>query len=253
MEIEAETRQSPSLDAEEVRRFEALAKDWWEERGKFGALHAFNPARLTFIIEEAQRWRTLQQGPAFRPLDGLRILDIGCGGGILSEPLARLGAGVTGIDPVAESIGVAQAHAQSSGLVIDYRCATAEDLEREGQAFDIVVASEVVEHVADVGSFLGTCRSLCRPGALLIMSTLNRTAKSYGLVIVAAEQILGLIPPGTHDWKKFIKPRELEAALDRAGFKITRESGIVFSPLKAAWTLSAADLSMNYILSAEAV
>jgi 2-polyprenyl-6-hydroxyphenyl methylase/3-demethylubiquinone-9 3-methyltransferase len=252
MEIEAETRQSPSLDAEEVRRFEALAREWWDERGKFGALHAFNPARLSFVVEEAQRWRTLQNS-AFRPLEGLTILDIGCGGGILSEPLARLGGGVTGIDPVAESIGVAEAHSQSLRLPIDYRCATAEDLVREGRTFDLVIASEVVEHVADVSSFLGTCRSLCKPGALLILSTLNRTAKSYALAIVAAEQVLGLVPPGTHDWKKFIKPRELENYLEIAGFNVKRQSGIVLNPLKAAWTLSRADLSMNYIVSAEPV
>jgi 2-polyprenyl-6-hydroxyphenyl methylase / 3-demethylubiquinone-9 3-methyltransferase len=252
MEIEAETRRSPSLDAEEIRRFEALAKEWWDERGKFKALHAFNPARLTFIVEEAKRQRTIQ-GPAFRPLDGLAILDIGCGGGILSEPLARLGAVLTGIDPVADSAGVAQAHARSLNLDIDYRCATAEDLAREGRAFDMVIASEVIEHVADVKSFLMTCRSLCKSGGGLILSTLNRTAKSYGLAILAAERVLGLVPRGTHSWRKFIRPDELEKALNEAGFNLRRQSGIVFGPLKAAWILNADDLSVNYIVSAEAV
>jgi 2-polyprenyl-6-hydroxyphenyl methylase / 3-demethylubiquinone-9 3-methyltransferase len=252
MEIEAETRRSPSLDAGEVRRFEALAKEWWDERGKFKGLHAFNPARLTFIVEEARRWR-MAQVPAFRPLDGLSILDIGCGGGILSEPLARLGADVTGIDPVAESIGVAQAHARRLHLAIDYRVATAEDLVREGRTFHAVIASEVVEHVADVASFLSTSRSLCKPGALFIVSTLNRTAKSYGLAILAAEQVLGLVPPGTHDWKKFIKPGELSTRLEAAGFKVARQSGIVLNPLKAAWTLSGFDLSVNYIVSSETI
>ncbi|MGO8953617.1 MAG: bifunctional 2-polyprenyl-6-hydroxyphenol methylase/3-demethylubiquinol 3-O-methyltransferase UbiG [Rhodomicrobium sp.] len=252
MEIEAETRRSPSLDAEEVRRFERLAKEWWDERGKFRALHAINPARLAFIVQEVQRWRsgTVQ---VFRPLEGLSVIDIGCGGGILSEPLARLGAGVTGIDPVEESIGVAKAHAQALGLAIAYRSATAEDIVREGQVFDAVIASEVVEHVADVDSFLRTCRALCKPGGLLILSTLNRTAKSYGLAIVAAERVLGLVPPGTHDWKKFIKPEELEASLSAAGFKRLSLSGIVFHPFTGAWGLSATDTSVNYMVSAEAV
>jgi 2-polyprenyl-6-hydroxyphenyl methylase / 3-demethylubiquinone-9 3-methyltransferase len=252
MEIEAETRRSPSVDAEEIQRFEALAKEWWDERGKFKALHAFNPARLTFIVEEAQRQQAVQ-GPAFRPLNGLAVLDIGCGGGILSEPLARLGAVLAGIDPVAESVGVAQSHAQGLNLDIDYRCATAEDLAREGRAFDMVVASEVVEHVADVKSFLTACRKLCKSGGSLILSTLNRTAKSYGLAILAAERFLGLVPRGTHDWKKFIRPDELENGLNEAGFKLKRQSGIVFNPLKAAWTLNANDLSVNYIVSAEAI
>jgi 2-polyprenyl-6-hydroxyphenyl methylase/3-demethylubiquinone-9 3-methyltransferase len=252
MEIEAETRQSPSLDPAEVHRFEALAREWWDERGKFRALHAFNPARLTFIVEEAKRVLTAQAA-GFRPLGGMRILDIGCGGGILSEPLARLGAEVTGIDPVEESIRVAQTHAEMSRLPIYYRCATAEDLVREGAVFDTVIASEVIEHVADVPGFLSACRSLCKKGGLLMLSTLNRTAKSYGLAIVAAEQFLGLVPPGTHDWKKFLKPAELNVQLELAGFRPNRHSGIVLSPLKGVWTLSPADLSVNYILSAEAV
>lgn len=252
MEIEAEARRSPSLDEEELRRFERLASEWWDERGRLRALHAINPARLAFIVEEVKRWRG-GQGTAFRPLDGLNVIDIGCGGGILSEPLTRLGAAVTGIDPVEESAGVARAHAQGAGLSINYRTATAEDIAREGLTFDVVVASEVIEHVADLGSFLGTCRSLCKPGGLLILSTLNRTAKSYGLAIFAAERVLGLVPPGTHDWKKFIKPEELEAALERAGFQRLSFSGIVFNPLRGTWGLSETDLAMNYMASAEAV
>jgi 2-polyprenyl-6-hydroxyphenyl methylase/3-demethylubiquinone-9 3-methyltransferase len=251
MGIEAETRHSPSLDASELRHFEGLAKDWWDERGKFGGLHAFNPARLAFIVAEAQRWRDIQ-GRAFRPLEGLAILDIGCGGGILSEPFARLGGAVTGIDPVAESIGVARVHAKKQGLAIDYRAATAEELAAEGRVFDVVVASEVIEHVADVASFLKTCRALAKPGALLIVSTLNRTPKAYALAIVAAERVLGMAPKGTHDWKKFIKPEELDAALKLAEFQPGRRCGIVFKPLMGAWSLSDTDLSMNYIMAAEA-
>ncbi len=252
MEIEAETRRSPSLDAEELKRFERLATEWWDERGKLRALHAINPARLAFIVQEAKRWRP-DRGVAFRPLDGLDVADIGCGGGILSEPLTRLGASVTGIDPIEESVGVAKAHAQGMGLSITYLTATAEDLVREGRVFNAVVASEVVEHVADVGSFLRTCRSLCKPGGLLILSTLNRTAQSYGLAILAAERVLGLVPPGTHDWKKFIKPEELDRALEEAGFKRISLSGIVFNPLRGAWGLSETGLSVNYLASAEAI
>jgi 2-polyprenyl-6-hydroxyphenyl methylase/3-demethylubiquinone-9 3-methyltransferase len=251
MGIEAETRHSPSLDAAELRHFEGLAKEWWDERGKFGGLHAFNPARLAFIVAEVQRWRN-RQSQTFRPLDGLAALDIGCGGGILSEPLARLGGTVTAIDPVEESIGVARLHAQKQGLSIDYRAATAEELAEERRVFDLVVASEVIEHVADVASFLKTCRALCKPGALLIVSTLNRTPKAYGLAIVAAEHILGMAPKGTHDWKKFIKPEELDAALKLAGFASGRRCGMVFKPLMGAWALSETDLSINYILAAEA-
>jgi 2-polyprenyl-6-hydroxyphenyl methylase/3-demethylubiquinone-9 3-methyltransferase len=252
MEIEAGTRQNPSLNAEELHLFEGLAKEWWDERGKFRALHAFNPARLTFIVEEARRWRPAQS-TGFRPLDGLELADIGCGGGILSEPLARLGARVTGIDPVEQSISAARAHAQNLRLPISYRAGTAEDLARENCVFDAVIASEVVEHVADIDAFLKTCRTLCRPGGLFILSTLNRTAKSYGLAILAAERILGLIPAGTHDWKKFIKPEELDRTLEAAGFNRLRQSGIVLNPLAGAWRLSATDMSVNYIVSAEAV
>jgi 2-polyprenyl-6-hydroxyphenyl methylase/3-demethylubiquinone-9 3-methyltransferase len=251
MEIEAGTRQNPSLDAQELHHFEGLAKEWWDERGRFRTLHAFNPARLTFIVEEVQRWRP-GQGQAFRPLEGLDLADIGCGGGILSEPLARLGARVTGIDPVEESICAARTHAQNLGLSISYRAGTAEDLARESCVFDAVIASEVIEHVADAGAFLKTCRALCRPGGLLILSTLNRTAKSYTLAILAAEHILKLIPAGTHNWKKFIKPEELDRALRAAGFHRARQSGIVLNPLAGAWRLSAADMSVNYIVSAEA-
>ncbi len=235
-----------------MRRFEFLASEWWNERGKLRALHAINPARLAFIIEEVKRWRTGGEG-SFRPLDGLNVIDIGCGGGILSEPMTRLGASVTGIDPAGESANSARAHAQAAGLSIVYRTATAEEVAREGHSYDAVIASEVLEHVADVGSFLRTCRSLCKPGGLIILSTLNRTAKAYGLAILAAERLLGLVPPGTHEWKKFIKTEELEAALRDAGFKRLSFGGIVPNPLKATWELSETDLSVNYMVSAEAV
>lgn len=252
MQIEAETGQSPSLDFQEMAHFEELAKEWWNEQGKFRALHAFNPARIAFIVDEVARWNR-DRGRTGTGVEGLTVLDVGCGGGILSEPLARLGANVTGIDPVAESIRAAAAHANAVGLAIDYRATSAECLVRENCAFDVLIASEVVEHVADLASFLKTCRTLSKPGALIVISTINRSVKSYGLVILAAEHALRLVPRGTHDWKKFIKPEELDASLNAAGFRRVRRSGIVFKPFAGSWELSAADLSVNYILSAEAV
>jgi 2-polyprenyl-6-hydroxyphenyl methylase / 3-demethylubiquinone-9 3-methyltransferase len=252
MEIEAETRQSPSVDTLELRHFKTLADEWWDERGKFRGLHAFNPARLAFIVEEVQTWRG-ERNLGFRPLAGLSVLDIGCGGGILSEPLARLGANVSGIDPVAEAIEVASAHANKQGLEIAYQALTAENLARNGIAFDIVIASEVIEHAANPESFLATCRSLCKEGGLIVLSTINRTAKAFGLVVIAAEHILGLVPRGTHDWKKLIKPEELEAALVAARFRSLRRAGLVFRPLAGGWGLSRSDLSLNYIISAKAV
>jgi 2-polyprenyl-6-hydroxyphenyl methylase / 3-demethylubiquinone-9 3-methyltransferase len=252
MQIEAETRRSPSLDLSEIGRFEALAKEWWDEKGKFRGLHSFNPARIAFIIDEVRRWRSTPDSK-FSCLQDLSILDIGCGGGILAEPLARLGANITGIDPVVDSIAIAITHAAKQNLAITYRAATAEDLVREGHIFDVVVASEVIEHVADAPAFLGTCRALCRAGGRLFVSTLNRTSKSYGLAILAAEYVLGLVPRGTHEWKKFIRPEELETMLLAANFKTVRQCGIVFKPLKGSWILSELDLAINYIVAAEAM
>jgi 2-polyprenyl-6-hydroxyphenyl methylase / 3-demethylubiquinone-9 3-methyltransferase len=252
MEIEAGTRQSRSVDAGQLRIFAGLAEEWWDERGKFRGLHAFNPARLAFMVEEVQRrFPARKAGPGF--LARLAVADIGCGGGILAEPLARLGAQVTGVDPVEESIGAARAHADKLGLAIDYRAGAAEDLVEQGLTFDAIIASEVLEHVADTGAFLATCRALCKPRAILILSTLNRTLKSFGLAIVAAEHVLGLIPRGTHDWKKFIRPEELDGALHAAGFERMRQSGIVFNPIRGTWGLSPSDMSVNYIVSAEAL
>jgi 2-polyprenyl-6-hydroxyphenyl methylase/3-demethylubiquinone-9 3-methyltransferase len=247
MEIEAKTRQSPSLDQSEAAHFASLASEWWDERGKFASLHAFNPARLAFIVAELNRHFQSDGG-----LANLTVLDIGCGGGILAEPLARLGARVSGIDPVAEAIAVARNHAEAQGLSINYREDTAEGVAGRGETFDIVIASEVIEHVNDPRAFLTTLRRLVRPGGLLIVSTLNRTAKSYALAIVAAEKLLGLIPRGTHQWEKFIRPAELEAALRAAGFERQAESGIVYQPLTGEWRLSPTDLSVNYIVSARA-
>ncbi len=251
MDIEAEKRQPLTLDPDEARRFEALANEWWDESGQFGALHAFNPARLQFIRDAATAGDTARER-ALKPLQGLSVLDIGCGGGILSEPLARLGAQVTGIDPVEQAITVARRHAERQGLEITYRAALAEDLVREGRSFDVVIASEVIEHVADVGAFLAACRALTKPGGLLIVSTINRTARSYALAIVVAERVLGLIPRGTHSWDKFVTVEELKAGLTKAGFQFESLRGIVFSPLTGDWELSQRDFAVNYIVSARA-
>lgn len=247
----AETRRSSSADPDEVRHFASLADEWWNERGKFKGLHAFNPARLQFIVEAARNHRT-DRGARFRALEGLSVLDIGCGGGILSEPLARLGGRVTGIDPVPQAVEVAKAHALQSGLAIDYRNVLVEDLAPDGQAFDLVIASEVIEHVPDPLAFLKACRQVTVPDGLLVVSTLNRTAKSYALAIVAAERFLGLIPKGTHDWNKFIKPDELDAMLTDAGFEPRARAGLVLNPLAGGWSVSGTDLSINYIAAAVA-
>jgi 2-polyprenyl-6-hydroxyphenyl methylase/3-demethylubiquinone-9 3-methyltransferase len=244
MQNKAETRRHPSLDKAEAVHFENLAKEWWSENGKFRALHAFNPARLKFITAELG---------GVTGFNGLTVLDIGCGGGILSEPLARLGAAVTGIDPVEASIQAAKAHAAQSGLTITYRAALAEDLAAEGAVFDAVIASEVIEHVIGPQEFLLTCRRILRPGGALIVSTLNRTARSYALAIVAAERVLGLIPRGTHQWNKFIKPEEMRGMLSRAQFRPLKLEGIVFSPLAREWALSKTSTAVNYILSARAI
>jgi 2-polyprenyl-6-hydroxyphenyl methylase/3-demethylubiquinone-9 3-methyltransferase len=252
MEIEAKKLQSPSLDPEEARRFAAFASEWWDDQGKFRALHAINPARLAFIRDALHNPGRGGDGAA-RPLTGLRLLDIGCGGGILAEPLARLGANVTAIDPASASIEAARAHAAAQGLAIDYRAALAEDLTAAGESFDAMIASEVLEHVADKTAFLASCRALTVTGGTLILSTINRTARSYALAIVMGERILGLLPRGTHKWERFVTIPELGEALSKAGFRLGPVKGIVLDPLSGEWRLSARDTSVNYIAAAEAV
>ena len=207
-----------TLDAAEVERFERLSKAWWDPTGKFRPLHQIGPARLSFIRDELTRHFRLPAGGA-QPFNGLKILDVGCGGGLISEPLTRLGAAVTGIDPGAENIAIARSHAEPQGLAIDYRVATVEDLAAEGAEFDAVVCLEVVEHVPDVGEFLKACAALVRPGGLLVLSTINRTLKSYALAIVAAEYVLGWLPRGTHQWDRFVTPDELKRHLEAAGLR----------------------------------
>ena len=238
-----------TIDADEVARFSRMAGQWWDPRGPMAALHKFNPVRLAYIRDRAASH--FDRDPArLDSLAGLRVLDIGCGGGILSEPLARLGAAVIGVDPSDRNIAVARAHAAQAGLAIDYRHTSAEALAEAGESFDIVLAMEVVEHVTDVGSFVGICAEMVKPGGLFFAATLNRTMKSFALAIVGAEYILRWLPRGTHQWDKFVTPNELEIALERAGLRVGRETGVIYHPLADRWQLSS-DMDVNYMVTAE--
>lgn len=251
MRLMVPTRRPPedtTLDAREVERFAAMAREWWDPKGKFAPLHAMNPARLAYIRDRlCEHFRRDARDPA--SLEGLAVADIGCGGGLLCEPLARLGAAVTGLDPAEETIRAAQTHAAAQGLDIDYRAARAETLAEEGARFDAVLALEVVEHVPDVGAFLKTAGALVRPGGLMILSTINRTLKSYAMAIVGAEYLLRWLPAGTHDWNRFVRPGELSQALAAAGLAETDRRGIVFHPLSGEWGL-ARDTDVNYLMTA---
>jgi 2-polyprenyl-6-hydroxyphenyl methylase/3-demethylubiquinone-9 3-methyltransferase len=236
---------APSIDPAEIARFAALAAEWWDTSGKFRPLHQLNPARLAYIRDHlAARFGRDPLQPA--PLAGLRVLDIGCGGGLIAEPLTRLGASVTAIDAAAETVRVAALHADESELDIDYRCAAAEDLAAAGERFDVVLALEVVEHVADLDAFLGACAALAKPGGALIFATLNRTAAAFALAIVAAEYVLGWLPRGTHDWRKFVRPSELAGPLRRRGVLIEDLTGLGYDPLDESWRPTR-DLSVNYM------
>ena len=238
-----------TIDQDEVARFERIARTWWDPKGPMGTLHKFNPVRLQVIRDAAARhWaRDVALG---RPLEGLSVLDIGCGGGLLCEPLTRLGANVVGIDPAPTNIEVSRLHAAESGLEITYRQTTVEDVVASGEQFDIVLAMEVVEHVADVPAFVAACCSAAKPGGMLFMATLNRTLKAFALAIVGAEYVLGWLPKGTHQWDKFVTPRELEAAIARGGLTVTQRDGVVFNPFTNQWKRSR-DLDVNYMLAAE--
>jgi 2-polyprenyl-6-hydroxyphenyl methylase/3-demethylubiquinone-9 3-methyltransferase len=237
-----------SVDPGEIKRFERLASTWWEPEGPMRALHAMNPARLCWIRDQVVR-HFARDPREISVLDGLAALDIGCGGGLLSEPLARLGAAVTGIDPAAENVAVARHHAERCGLTIDYRAETVEEVAGRLESFDIVLAMEVVEHVADVAAFMTACARVLKPGGLLLMSTLNRTLRSFALAIVGAEYVLQWLPRGTHSWDKFLTPGELAAEMKRAGLRPSEAQGLFFDPLRWEWRLSR-DTAVNYVLAA---
>jgi 2-polyprenyl-6-hydroxyphenyl methylase/3-demethylubiquinone-9 3-methyltransferase len=243
------TAAAPSLDPSEVAKFSAMAAEWWNPKGKFGVLHVFNPVRLQFIKEQVTA--RLARDPLERePFKGLRFLDIGCGGGLLTEPMSRLGASITGVDPSERNIKTASVHAQEMGLDIDYRVGTAEDLAAAGEQFDVILNMEVIEHVADPVAFTRTCASMLKPGGLMFVATLNRTLKSFGLAIVGAEYVLGWLPKGTHQWEKFITPAELKGWLADNGLTVKEELGVTYSPFTRQWRVSR-DMDVNYMLVAQ--
>lgn len=236
------------VDAGEVARFDAMAREWWDPEGKFRPLHRLNPARLKFI-EDAARRHFSRAADAAKPLAGLRVLDIGCGGGLIAEPLARQGALVTGIDPGAATIEAATRHAAESALAIRYRRALAEDIAAEGGQFDLVLALEVVEHVPDLSAFLDAACALVAPGGMFVAATLNRTLKAYMLAVVGAEYVLNWLPRGTHDWRKFVRPSELARELRRSGVEIVELAGLAYQPLGDRWRM-VTDLDVNYMAAA---
>jgi 2-polyprenyl-6-hydroxyphenyl methylase/3-demethylubiquinone-9 3-methyltransferase len=240
--------ETSSIDAAEVAKFSAMADEWWDPSGKFAPLHKFNPVRLGFIRDMAAA-HSGRDARSLRPFEGLSLLDIGCGGGLLSEPMARLGFDVLGADASERNVKTASAHAISSGVSIDYRATTAEALAAEGRCFDVVLNMEVVEHVSDLDLYLHACAKLVRPGGLMFVATLNKTLKSLALAKIGAEYILGWLPRGTHDWSRFIEPPKLRAILEDTGLDIKKEQGVAFDPLSWNWKLSS-DMDVNYMLVA---
>ena len=239
---------SGTIDPEEIRRFAAQAETWWDPEGSFRTLHRINPARLGFIRQHLTTH--FRSDPlSLRPFDGLTALDIGCGGGLVAEPMARLGFTVTGIDAGAEAIDVARTHAEATGLSIDYRVADAESIAEADKRFDAVLALEVIEHVADPDDFFTAVSKLVRSGGAFIGATLNRTPKSFALAILGAEYIFRWLPPGTHDWRKFLRPSEFVLGLRRNGFVATQIAGLVYDLQRGQWLLSS-DLQCNYMIAA---
>lgn len=242
------TNLAASVDKDDIARFSAIAAEWWDPQGKFAPLHKFNPTRLGFIRETVIRHFSLDTDQK-APFSGLKLLDIGCGGGLLCEPMARLGAEVLGADAGEANIKTASVHATEQDLSIEYRATTAEALAAEGAQFDIVLNMEVVEHVADVPSFMAACATMVRPGGLMICATLNRSLKAFALAIVGAEYVLGWVPRGTHNWQQFITPAELFKALEKTGLRVIEETGVTYNPLSGRWTLSR-DMDINYMMVA---
>lgn len=245
---DARAAPASSIDPADVARFSAIAAEWWDPRGKFAPLHRFNPVRLGFIREQALA-RFARDPKAREPFVGLRCLDIGCGGGLLTEPMARLGFAVVGVDASEQNIQIAHAHAKQRNLVIDYRATTAEDLLATGEpGFDLILNMEVIEHVADPGAFLRDCARLLAPGGLMIVATLNRTFRSLALAKIGAEYLLRWVPAGTHDWRKFLKPDDLRGFLEDEPFAVEGPFGVTFSPLTGQWSRSS-DAAVNYLMT----
>jgi 2-polyprenyl-6-hydroxyphenyl methylase/3-demethylubiquinone-9 3-methyltransferase len=238
-----------TIDQAEVERFSAMAAEWWNPSGKFRPLHKFNPVRLAYIRDQVAA-RFGRDPHAAKPFDGLRILDIGCGGGLLCEPMARLGATVVGVDPAANNIDVAKHHAEQTGVSIDYRVATAEELADAGEKFDVILNMEVVEHVADVPLYVARCAEMVKPGGIMFVATINRTLKALGLAIIGAEYVLRWLPRGTHQYGKLVRPDELEKALAESGMKVVDRTGVTYNPIADRWSRSK-DMDVNYMVLAE--
>lgn len=246
MEAENTTAPAKSVNPDEIAHFSSMAATWWDPKGPFKPLHQLNPTRIEFVRD--QICHHFGRDPmAKNPLEGLKILDIGCGGGLLSEPIARLGATVTGADAAEKNIKTATVHAEQMGLDIHYRHISAEELAEQGEKFDVILNMEVIEHVADIPSFLNACYQLVVPGGCMTLSTLNRTVKSWAMAIAGAEYILRWLPVGTHDWNKFLKPSELCSLAHDSGFNIEVMNGMVFNPIKSTWSLDQNDFSVNYV------
>ena len=233
----------------EIAKFTAMAEQWWDPKGKFKPLHKFNPVRMRYIRDNLCR-QFGRDTNAIRPFEGLSILDVGCGGGLLCEPLTRLGADVTGIDAAERNIAIARIHAEQSGLEIDYRATTSEAMVAAAERFDVVLNMEVVEHVDDVPLYMKSCADLVAPGGVMFTATLNRTARSWALAVIGAEYVLRWLPRGTHDWNKFLTPEEIGAQLKHNGLTIIDQTGVVFHPLADEWRLSS-DMAINYMVLAE--
>jgi len=247
--MDRQPKSAGTIDADEIARFSRIAEQWWDPRGPMAALHKFNPVRLAYIRDRMAA-HFGRDPKRLDSLTGLRVLDIGCGGGILSEPLARLGASVVGADPSDRNIAVARQHAAQSGLAVDYRNTGAEALAAAGESFDAVLAMEVVEHVTDLGLFVEVAAEMVKPGGLLFVATLNRTIKSFALAIVGAEYILRWLPRGTHQWDKFVTPNELDIAIEQSGLQIAGQTGVIYNLLADRWQLSA-DMDVNYMVVAD--
>ena len=238
-----------TIDQAEVDRFSAMAAEWWDPTGKFRPLHKFNPVRIGYIRDKVCE-KFSRDPRSHRPLEGLRVLDIGCGGGLLSEPIARMGATVLGADASEKNIAIAKIHAEQSGVIVDYRAVTAEALAADDEKFDVVLNMEVVEHVSDVPFFIETCATMVKPGGLMFVATINRTLKAAALAIVGAEYVLKWLPRGTHQYEKLVRPEEIEKPLNTAGMAVVDRTGVFFNPLANQWNLSK-DMDVNYMLLAQ--
>jgi len=235
-----------TVDPDEVEKFSRIAAEWWDPTGKFAPLHKFNPVRLGFLCDEICKHFGRETNTR-RPFEGLRVLDIGCGGGLLSEPVARMGADVLGVDASEANVKTATVHAEETSTAVTYRHGTAEELVREGQAFDVVLNMEVVEHVADVPAFLQASAALVAPGGMMVIATLNRTARAFALAVVGAEYVLRWLPRGTHDPRRFVKPGEIRDALADAGVQVEPPLGVSYNPLSGEWSISG-DVAVNYMI-----